>query len=195
MSGRWHHPPHLPPQIETSTSLRSNSVTPLSTVWILQRCRIIMIFYLAMPTTPIATTQPSSRMEARYRNIRSLRGIFRLVCMRCCRMNNIRTSFHGWWVSVLISLHIMNWTELCTQYYLLFLLISQPPPSFLYHSKPHGRAWKVLNKKLLVEEAIPKFFGQSKYASFTRQLSGWGFKRLHQTGPGKFNGGVGVHVV
>ncbi len=48
---------------------------------------------------------------------------------------------------------------------------------------PHGRAWKVLNKDLLVDEVIPKFFGQSKYASFTRQLSGWGFKRLHQTGP------------
>ena len=48
---------------------------------------------------------------------------------------------------------------------------------------PHGRAWKVLNKDLLVDEVIPNFFGQSKYASFTRQLSGWGFKRLHQTGP------------
>lgn len=47
---------------------------------------------------------------------------------------------------------------------------------------PHGRAWKVLNKKLLMEEVVPEYFGQSKYASFTRQLSGWGFKRLHQTG-------------
>ncbi|KAK1733695.1 heat shock factor family protein [Skeletonema marinoi] len=41
---------------------------------------------------------------------------------------------------------------------------------------PHGRAWKVKNKELLVEEVIPKFFGQSKFASFARQLSGWGFK-------------------
>jgi hypothetical protein len=40
----------------------------------------------------------------------------------------------------------------------------------------------VLDKKLLVEEAIPKYFGQTKYASFTRQLSGWGFRRLNQTG-------------
>ena len=48
---------------------------------------------------------------------------------------------------------------------------------------PHGRAWKVLNKKLLVEEVLPEYFGQSKYASFVRQLSGWGFTRLHQTGP------------
>ena len=62
---------------------------------------------------------------------------------------------------------------------------SPPPPPSTPDSifQPHGRAWKVLNKKLLIDDVIPKFFGQSKYASFTRQLSGWGFKRLHQTGP------------
>eukprot|EP00984_Skeletonema_dohrnii_P002425 scaffold835_cov72-Skeletonema_dohrnii-CCMP3373.AAC.2 len=53
----------------------------------------------------------------------------------------------------------------------------------LNRNQPHGRAWKVLNKTLFVEEVIPKFFGQSKFASFARQLSGWGFKRLHNTGP------------
>lgn len=52
-------------------------------------------------------------------------------------------------------------------------------------SQPHGRAWKVLNKRLFVDEVIPKYFRQSKYASFTRQLSGWGFKKLYQTGEGK----------
>ena len=31
-------------------------------------------------------------------------------------------------------------------------------------------------------EVIPRYFVQSKYESFTRQLSGWGFKRLHQAG-------------
>ncbi|KAL7505560.1 hypothetical protein ACHAWX_000619 [Stephanocyclus meneghinianus] len=44
-------------------------------------------------------------------------------------------------------------------------------------------AWKVIDKDLLVEVVIPKYFVQTKYESFTRQLSGWGFKRLHQTGP------------
>ncbi len=34
-----------------------------------------------------------------------------------------------------------------------------------------------------MEEAIPKFFGQSKYPSFPRQLSGWGFKRLLKGSP------------
>lgn len=50
-------------------------------------------------------------------------------------------------------------------------------------SSSHSQAWKVLDKELLVEVVIPKYFVQTKYESFTRQLSGWGFKRLHQTGP------------
>jgi hypothetical protein len=29
---------------------------------------------------------------------------------------------------------------------------------------------------------VPNFFSQSKYESFTRQLNGWGFKKLHQSG-------------
>ena len=29
---------------------------------------------------------------------------------------------------------------------------------------------------------VPKYFGQGKYKSFTHQLNGWGFKRLHQSG-------------
>jgi hypothetical protein len=29
---------------------------------------------------------------------------------------------------------------------------------------------------------VPTFFAQSKFESFTRQLNGWGFKRLHQAG-------------
>ena len=29
---------------------------------------------------------------------------------------------------------------------------------------------------------MPKYFVQSKYESFTRQIVGWGFKRLHQSG-------------
>lgn len=38
------------------------------------------------------------------------------------------------------------------------------------------------NKDLLVSEVVPKYFGQSKYESFARQLNGWGFKRLTQAG-------------
>lgn len=58
-----------------------------------------------------------------------------------------------------------------------------PLANLLLSSQPHGRAWKVLDKRLLVEEVIPKYFGQTKFPSFTRQLSGWGFKRLLGAGP------------
>ena len=37
-------------------------------------------------------------------------------------------------------------------------------------------------KEQLVREVVPKYFGQSKYNSFARQLNGWGFKRLRQAG-------------
>jgi len=49
-------------------------------------------------------------------------------------------------------------------------------------SQPHGRAWKIHDKDLLISEVVPNFFSQSKYESFTRQVNGWGFKKLHQSG-------------
>ena len=49
--------------------------------------------------------------------------------------------------------------------------------------KPHGRAFKVLNKEALVARVIPNYFVCGKYDSFTRQLNGWGFRRLYQCGP------------
>ena len=33
-----------------------------------------------------------------------------------------------------------------------------------------------------MREVVPKYFGMAKFESFTRQLNGWGFKRLHQSG-------------
>lgn len=49
--------------------------------------------------------------------------------------------------------------------------------------QPHGRSFKILEKKLLVvSSAAHEYFGLTKYESFTRQLSGWGFKRLHRPG-------------
>lgn len=47
---------------------------------------------------------------------------------------------------------------------------------------PHGRAWRVLKPKQF-EEIIPKFFRSTKYASFMRQVNGWGFKRIITPGP------------
>eukprot|EP00984_Skeletonema_dohrnii_P007153 scaffold2581_cov84-Skeletonema_dohrnii-CCMP3373.AAC.8 len=60
--------------------------------------------------------------------------------------------------------HIISWMKYVLQ------------PSFL--SQPHGCAFKVYDKRLLVEEVTPKYFNQSKYVSFTGQLYDWGFQQL-----------------
>jgi len=45
---------------------------------------------------------------------------------------------------------------------------------------PHGRAWKVFKPRVFEEKIIPHYFRHSKYNSFTRQVNGWGFKRITQ---------------
>ena len=60
---------------------------------------------------------------------------------------------------------------------LLHSILSDEQYSHMITWMPHGRAWKVQDKELLMREAVPSFFGQSKYASFLRQLNMWGFKR------------------
>jgi hypothetical protein len=43
---------------------------------------------------------------------------------------------------------------------------------------PHGRAFIVLHPQQLREIVLPRFFKQTKFMSFTRQLNLWGFKRI-----------------
>ena len=43
---------------------------------------------------------------------------------------------------------------------------------------PHGRAFVVKKPKLFAVDVLPRFFKQTKYLSFTRQLNLWGFKRI-----------------
>lgn len=43
---------------------------------------------------------------------------------------------------------------------------------------PHGRAFIVRQPKAFSSEVLPRFFKQSKFMSFTRQLNLWGFKRI-----------------
>jgi hypothetical protein len=50
---------------------------------------------------------------------------------------------------------------------------------------PHGRAWKIHNRELLMTEVVPKYFTMNKYQSFQRQINGWGFKLLNQAGNDK----------
>lgn len=65
----------------------------------------------------------------------------------------------------------------------LHLMLSDDKNSDVITWMPHGRAWKVLDKDRLIHEVIPHYYKCKKYESFTRQLNGWGFKRLHQSGP------------
>jgi len=76
-------------------------------------------------------------------------------------------------------LHIKKSTFVRSSRPLTCILFTQISLNF---SQPHGRAWKIHNKELLIREVVPKYFVQSKYESFTRQIVGWGFKRLHQSG-------------
>ncbi|KAL7462423.1 hypothetical protein ACHAXS_002803 [Conticribra weissflogii] len=47
---------------------------------------------------------------------------------------------------------------------------------------PHGRAWKVLNDDVLVDQVFGRFFNHKSRASFLRQVNNWNFKRI-LTGP------------
>jgi len=43
---------------------------------------------------------------------------------------------------------------------------------------PHGRAFRVQQQQRLEKEVLPKFFQHQKFASFCRQVTGWGFHRI-----------------
>ena len=40
-----------------------------------------------------------------------------------------------------------------------------------------GYSWKVHDKDRFIEELMPKYFESTKWKSFLRQVTGWGFKR------------------
>mmetsp|Transcript_4603 Transcript_4603/g.10214 ORF Transcript_4603/g.10214 Transcript_4603/m.10214 type:complete len:371 (+) Transcript_4603:1904-3016(+) len=65
----------------------------------------------------------------------------------------------------------------------LHLIISDPANADIITWMPHGRSWKILDQYRLMKEVVSKYFVQTKYESFRRQINGWGFKRLHQSGP------------
>ena len=51
--------------------------------------------------------------------------------------------------------------------------------------QPHGRAFKIHDRKRFATEVMPRFFKQSKFSSFTRQLRIYGFSRISCPGPDK----------
>ena len=50
--------------------------------------------------------------------------------------------------------------------------------------QPHGRSWRVHKPLDFEKHVIHRFFKQTKFASFTRQVNGWGFKKVMK-GPDK----------
>ena len=43
---------------------------------------------------------------------------------------------------------------------------------------PHGRSWKICNREIFTEIALPRYFGHKNYASFVRIVNAWGFRRV-----------------
>lgn len=62
----------------------------------------------------------------------------------------------------------------------LHKILSDPENAEFITWLPHGRSWRVLKPKALEDTVIPKYFRHAKYASFMRQVNGWGFKRMTQ---------------
>ena len=56
----------------------------------------------------------------------------------------------------------------------LHLIISDPANADIITWMPHGRSWKILDQYRLMKEVVSKYFVQTKYESFRRQINGWG---------------------
>jgi len=59
-------------------------------------------------------------------------------------------------------------------------ILSRQDLSDVISWNPHGRSWRVLKPKAFEERVIPHYFRHGKYNSFTRQVNGWGFRRITQ---------------
>jgi hypothetical protein len=51
--------------------------------------------------------------------------------------------------------------------------------------QPHGRCFVVNDQNSFVEQVMPLYFKQTKFASFQRQLNLYDFKRIYRAGPDK----------
>lgn len=71
--------------------------------------------------------------------------------------------------------------SLSTSLFAFFLLRSpptRPAPPDIVSFYSHGRAFGVHDMERFIEEVMPKYFKQSKWNSFARQLNLYGFMRL-----------------
>lgn len=57
-------------------------------------------------------------------------------------------------------------------------ILSKPDFQHIICWLSHGKSWLVLRPKKLEQEVLRKYFRHGKFSSFTRQVNGWGFKRI-----------------
>jgi len=62
----------------------------------------------------------------------------------------------------------------------LHSILSNPAFEDIVSWLPHGRAWRVHQRRAFEEQVIPLYFRHGKYSSFMRQVNGWGFQRINQ---------------
>lgn len=60
----------------------------------------------------------------------------------------------------------------------LYAALANPEVSDVISWLPHGRSWIVRKPKEFVEKVSSKYFGYTKFSSFTRTANSWGFYRL-----------------
>jgi len=65
----------------------------------------------------------------------------------------------------------------------LFDILARDDLSHIISWLPHGRSWKVHDQDEFEAKVMPVYFQQTKFASFARQVTGWGFKRITAGGP------------
>jgi len=57
-------------------------------------------------------------------------------------------------------------------------ILSNSEYSDLISWMPHGRSWRVLKPTQFTNKVLPVYFSHNNYSSFTRQVNGWGFRRI-----------------
>eukprot|EP00934_Nitzschia_sp_Nitz4_P000824 Nitzschia sp. Nitz4//scaffold78_size91513//50071//51382//NITZ4_004929-RA/size91513-snap-gene-0.140-mRNA-1//-1//CDS//3329558130//824//frame0 len=62
----------------------------------------------------------------------------------------------------------------------LHAILCNPEYQDLITWLPHGKSWRILKPSAFEKVVIPQYFRHAKYASFMRQVNGWGFKRTIQ---------------
>jgi hypothetical protein len=78
-----------------------------------------------------------------------------------------------------MSLRIITLLTLASTLFLCYLqILSNPEFSECICWNPHGRSWRILKPPVFEQVVIPLYFRHAKYASFMRQVNGWGFKRI-----------------